>query len=155
MSIATDLLTAVENELKGRYPDIEVKVRKGIPGPDPAEATAGWVPGDASMLLVVSCGEPEEADSEGCFEEVSLFYPIRVDYVKPNPPGTWQDDPDVRTKRQEIFELLYRQFTGLPPQFADISTFAARPYGPGGGSTHVSAGWSFVMRTWEPRPVND
>lgn len=121
---ATLLLNAIPTSLAALYPTIPVIVRKGEPGPDPHSIDAGWKPGDPSTCFVVSCEGPEEVDGQGggSFEQILVRYFIQVSYMKPAAasPGRWAEDPDVRTKRQEIRDYLYKPTYNLVPGVWDV-----------------------------------
>lgn len=126
---ATLILDAIPGVLTDLYPLIPVQVRKGEPGPDPADPTSGWNPGNPTTTFVVSCLHPEGVDAGiAAFENIFVRYTVDIVYVKPfmASPGRWEEDPDIRSKRQEIRARLYR------PTFPEVegvfdNTFKAGP----------------------------
>jgi len=151
MVTATALLAAVKAALVALYPAIRVEIlRRPIEGGRAdAEAIEGYKP----PLLIVSMSEDEEVDGVGGFEEVSMSYPVRIDYLTVTAPGQdkWRDDPDVRAKRKEIRQALYKlPLGGLT--LTDVTTAARNPADPLRGGTFNGSGWTFHFLDYEPRP---
>jgi len=115
---ATSIMDAMAGFLNGLYPNIPVVEAKDDPGPDPHSPLAGWRPGQSTTCFVVSIEEPEPVD-EGIasFEEIFVRYKMVITYVKPAAaePGRWNEDPDIRDKRQTIRDAIYK------PTFARVA----------------------------------
>lgn len=129
---ATELLTQIPLSLNVLYPTIPVIVRKGEPGPNPASNLAGWKPGDPSTCFVVSCEGPEDVD-EGYgagFRQIFVRYYVQIAFVKAGSatPGQYEEDPEVREKRQTIRDYLYQPTYPPVPSVWDIRVKCSEVY---------------------------
>lgn len=159
---ATDLMDAVAAELADLYPTIPVYTSKRSASRD-RYPMGGYQPGYASTCFVVSMADAEPIDDIGSFEEVSVGYPIVVEYIKPamqkvtgstsgNPSVV--EDPDIRDKRKAIRQRLYKPRIAAIGTIVDIKHTNLRP-----GDTVadnkplVVAGQVFTFTLWESRPA--
>jgi len=153
MATATDVLAGGEAVLTALYPGVPVRVRRGPPAAAGGKPDAGWQAGDPSTCFVLSLAAEDVEEQLSTFEEVLVKFPLRVDYVRPSPPASWKDDPDVREKRDAILAALYRpRLTGVAG-VVHVGTRAGDPYQPVAGSTLSASVWYFDVVAWRARPA--
>lgn len=117
-SNATLIMNAMPGFLAGLYDDIPTVLTKNKPDPDPSSPLAGWRPGIATTCFVVDVEDPEPVDNGiASFEEIFVRYEMTISYVKPAAaePGRWDEDSDIRDKRQTIRDAIYK------PTFAPVN----------------------------------
>lgn len=152
---ATLVLNAAKARLEELFPDNDVHIFKGNPGPDPGSELAGWRPGIGTDVFTVSCLGPEEVEGLSSFEEIYVKYPVNISYVKASnaDPGRWAEDPDIRTIRQTVRGGFYGyNFADLRPMTFDVRYRAGKVYGvtDDKGQVIVSEQW-VDFQTYEVR----
>jgi hypothetical protein len=163
---ATQLIDAVVAQLEDLYPGVPVykSKRQAANGRPPL---GGWTEGYALPCFVVSEGDAEKIDEDGGFEEVSVRYPILVEYLKAaeakvgvaqTKPSTVLEDPAIRDVRQAVRRRLYKPFLqGVSTaEIIDISETQKPVYETTttGGGRAVVSGQTFAYLVWEPRAEN-
>lgn len=156
---ATLILEQIAAELADLYPTIEVKIRKRESA-NGKQLFGGWTEGFPLPCLVVSEGTPEPIDKYGSFEEISVGYPVLVEYVKAtaaNVPGSatpteGAEDQDIREKRQQIRQRLYKPALAPLPFIVDVDMISKPPYDIGASKNAVVSGQIYRFETWEVRP---
>ncbi len=154
--MATDItliLEAVKGAVEGAYPGIPVIVKaagatEGGKAPQP-----GWTPGTALPCFIVSELAAEKVDEVPSFQNVSLGYPVVVEYCKSAAPKNWADDPDIRDKRIALEDLLYRiGVSGVPASVFDVRFGSLPVYQPNGAGDVVCSGVLLLYTLNHTRP---
>lgn len=149
----TEILDAVKVALETAYPDIPVRV-KAKPATEPGKLPApGYTVGSKIPCFIVTEWNAERVDESASFELITLGYPVTIEYLKAAAPENWADDPDVRTKRIELEDLLYRNgVAGVPANVFDVR-FATLPvYQSNEAENAVASGVVFVYTLQRARP---
>lgn len=153
-ALATRIIDSIQSTLETAYPDVTVYTRKGPPGKDPSDPSAGWTPGMNAPAFVVSMSDEEPIDQYGTFELVTVGYPGQVSYVKAAAaaPGTWQEDAEIRTIQEDVRQLLYMPWLADIGVLADVSLRMKPPYTAFAGTVRFFPLLSFLFTGEEPRP---
>lgn len=149
----TQILDAVKTALEGAYPTIPVLVKANPATGSGRNPMPGWTPGSALPCFVVTEIGEERVDQSASFELITLGYPVTIEYLKAGAPQNWADDPEVRTKRIELEDLLYQNgVAGIPSNVFD-TRFATLPvYQPNEAQDVVASGIVIVYTLNRPRP---
>ncbi len=161
-SDATQILAAVVSELAALYPDLDadgaiyVKKREAAHG---KQLWGGWTQGMKLPCLIVTEGVPEPIDKYGSFDEVSVGYPILIEYAKAtaakvpsgDTPTEGAEDSDIRDNRQTTRRTIYRPALPGLTFIIDVEMTSKPPYEIGGGNVGTVSGQVYRFETWEPR----
>ncbi len=153
-ALATQIIDAIETTLQGAYPTTKVYTRKGPPGKDPSDPSAGWTPGMEAPCFVVSMADEEPVDEYGTFEIVTVGYPGQISYVKPaaQGPGQWQEDPAIRTIQEDVRQLLYMPWLAGIGVMVNVDLKMKPPYTAFAGTVRFFPLLSFLFTGEEDRP---
>ncbi len=137
----TLILEAVKTAIEGAYPAIPAIVKAAAATEGGKAPSPGWTPGTALPCFIISELAAEKVDEVASFQNVTLGYPVVIEYCKSAAPKNWADDPDVRDKRVELEDLLYRiGVAGVPASVFDVRFSSLPVYQPNGASDVVCSG---------------
>ncbi len=154
MALATTIIDAITSTIEAAYPDVKVYQRKGPPGRDPSDPSAGWTPGMIAPCFVISMADEEPVDEYGSFETVTVGYPGQISYVKPaaQEPGQWQEDPTIRTIQEDVRQLLYMPWLVGIGVMVNVDLKMKPPYVAFAGTVRFFPLLAFLFTGEEPRP---
>lgn len=154
MANVTDVMAGVATALAEIYPTIPSKTSRREAGPD-EDPLAGWCAGYPCPCFVISCPDPEPVDDFASFETICVKYLVRIGYVKPayGTAAPRDDDPDVRQKRQDIRDALYKPTLAGVGDVWGVGFHSEAPYTQStGGTPGVTVSTeTFEFLTNEPR----
>lgn len=114
-------MDAIKTALLAEYPTIPVLIKAASAGAPGKIPQPGWTAGSQVPCFCISELDAEKVDQSATFELITLGYPVVVEFVKSSAPKGWLDDPDVRTKRIELEDLLYTNgLAGIPANVFDV-----------------------------------
>lgn len=157
---ASLVLAGVAVEIAAIYPGTALYVvKRPVTGNKPPNG--GFNPAWTLPCFVLSANEPEGIDDDGDFEEVSVKYPVMVEYLKAASvvTGTGTDplyleDSAVRDVRQAVRQRLYKpRLTTLPTTMFNVMMRPGKVYEmTGAGALQVIVSpQTFIFEVMEPR----
>lgn len=158
---ADDTLTliGVEAALTALCPTVSIhRAKRPVAGNRPP--LGGWNPGWGLPCFVVSATDPEEVDTGGDFESVTVAYGITIEFCKASAAKTQDgadpmmtDDNEFRDKRKAIRGAIYKPGVGAAASPTNVRCRNRPVYevsGTGGSPVTVS-GMVFTYEMTEPR----
>lgn len=116
----TQILDAVRAVIVEAWPDVPCIVKAVDPTHADPVVAAGYTPGTTLPCFIVASPGAEKVDESASFELISLGVPCIVSYCKSGAPKNWASDPDIRRKRIQLEDLLYRNtLAGFPSSVFD------------------------------------